>query len=77
MYMTHLFILSAYDHLRGPLHPGDLTAFTMRLVTVLGLTILLCLLTRYLIELPAISLRRFVLTKPASKAEIASSLVTQ
>jgi peptidoglycan/LPS O-acetylase OafA/YrhL len=77
MYMTHLFILAAYDRLRGPLHPGDLTAFTMRLVTVLGLTILLCLLTRYLIELPAISLRRFVLTKPASKAEIESSLVTQ
>ena len=31
---------------------------------VLGISIALCLVSRYLIELPAMSLRRFVLAKP-------------
>ncbi len=77
MYMTHLYLLTAYDHLRGPLPSGNLAAYNERFFGVLGLTILLCLLTRYLIELPATSLRRFVLNKPARKAEIESSLLTQ
>ncbi|RSL16831.1 peptidoglycan/LPS O-acetylase OafA/YrhL [Edaphobacter aggregans] len=77
MYMTHIYILLAYDHLRGPLLPGNLVSFATRFFGVLALTILLCLLTRYLIELPAISLRRFVLTKPTPKAEIESTLLTQ
>ena len=61
VYMIHTYVLMAYDHLRGPLSPGDLTAYTIRFVTVLGISVLLSLLTYYLIERPALSLRKYVL----------------
>jgi peptidoglycan/LPS O-acetylase OafA/YrhL len=61
VYMIHLYVLMAYDHLRGPLPPGDLTAYTFRFVTVLGISVLLSLLTYYLVERPALSLRKYVL----------------
>jgi peptidoglycan/LPS O-acetylase OafA/YrhL len=64
MYMTHLYVMRSYDALHGPLQPGDNLAYASRLFAVLSVTIALCLLTRYLIELPAISLRRFVLSSP-------------
>ena len=65
MYMVHLYVLLAYDHLRGELRPGDTTGYALRFFAVLSITIGLCLLTRYLIELPAMSLRRYVLVRPA------------
>ena len=65
MYMTHLYVLDFYDYLRGTLNVGDNPAYALRFFSVLGITIVLCILSRYLIELPAISLRRFVLTRPA------------
>jgi peptidoglycan/LPS O-acetylase OafA/YrhL len=65
MYMVHLYVMRAYDHFHGALMPGDLSAYTVRFFVVLGITIAACLFSRYLIELPAISLRRFVLSKPA------------
>ncbi|WP_348267476.1 acyltransferase [Edaphobacter sp. DSM 109919] len=61
VYMIHTYVLMAYDHLRGPLSPGNLTAYTIRFVTVLGISVLLSLLTYYLIERPALSLRKYVL----------------
>jgi peptidoglycan/LPS O-acetylase OafA/YrhL len=66
MYMTHMYVLMLYDHLRGKLHTGDNAGYFLRFVTVLSATIVLCLLTRYLIELPAMSLRKYVLSKPRS-----------
>jgi peptidoglycan/LPS O-acetylase OafA/YrhL len=65
MYMTHAYVMAMYDHLRGALVAGDTTAYWVRFFSVLAATIAVCLLSRYLIELPAISLRRFVLAKPA------------
>ncbi|MEO6981982.1 MAG: acyltransferase [Edaphobacter sp.] len=65
MYMTHLYVLMAYDHFRGPLHPGDTPSYALRFVAVLGITIVLCVITRYVVELPAISLRKHVLARPA------------
>ena len=53
MYMMHFYVLLAYDHLRGPLAPGDYSSYTLRFVAILGITIALCLLSRYLVELPA------------------------
>ena len=72
LYMTHLYILQAYDHLRGPLIANDLTAYLIRFFTVAAFTIGLCLVSRHLIELPAASLRRFVLksqSNPASETK--------
>ncbi len=62
LYMTHMYVLILYDRLHGGLHTGDNVGYLLRLITVLGATVLLCLLTRYLIELPALSLRKYVLT---------------
>lgn len=64
MYMTHLYVLLAYDHLRGALAAGDYTAYVIRFVAVFALTVLLCVLIRYLIELPAMRLRKYVLAHP-------------
>jgi hypothetical protein len=55
----------AYDHLRGALLVGDYSSYVLRFLAIFGSTIALCLLTRYLVELPAMSLRRYVLAKPA------------
>ncbi len=75
MYMTHTYVLLAYNTLQGPPATGNVYALALRFFTVLGLTIALCLLTRYLVELPAMSLRRFVLSKPAPPAEIEAPLL--
>ena len=73
-YMTHLYVLMAYTHFVGELTPGDVQGYCMRLFGVLALTVIACLISRYLIELPAMSLRRFVLHRPAPTAEIQEPL---
>jgi peptidoglycan/LPS O-acetylase OafA/YrhL len=65
MYMTHIYVMYAYDHLRGTLTVGDYSSYVLRFLAIFGITIALCLLTRYLVELPAMSLRKYVLAKPA------------
>ncbi len=62
LYMVHLYVLAVFDHLRGPLAAGDTGAYLVRFATILATTIVLCLVSRYVIELPANSLRRFVLS---------------
>jgi peptidoglycan/LPS O-acetylase OafA/YrhL len=64
MYMIHLYVMEEYDRLRGGLPVGDNAAYTVRFACILAGSIAFCLLSRYLIELPAISLRRFVLVRP-------------
>lgn len=65
MYMIHAYVMGEYDSLRGPLTSGDVRAYALRFFCILGITIALSLLSRYLVELPAMSLRRFVLAKPS------------
>jgi peptidoglycan/LPS O-acetylase OafA/YrhL len=65
MYMTHLYVMFSYDHIRSQLIPGDNLAYTLRFFAILGITIVLCVLIRYCIELPALRLRKYVLAKPA------------
>lgn len=62
-YMTHFYVMTAYTHLAGPLRDGDVLAYTIRLLLVAAITIALCLVSRYAIELPAISLRKYVLKR--------------
>ena len=66
MYMIHTYVLMFYDHLRGPMQPGDNTAYSIRFLAIFMSTIAISLLSRYLIELPAMSLRKYVLTRPRS-----------
>ncbi len=65
MYMSHTYVMRIYDDWRGPLRPGNTLAYCMRIAVVLGATVLICILSRYALELPFISLRRYVLRKPA------------
>jgi peptidoglycan/LPS O-acetylase OafA/YrhL len=65
MYMIHLYVMEIYDRLCGGLRVGNSAAYMVRFFCILAGTIAVCLLSRYLIELPAISLRRFVLARPA------------
>lgn len=61
IYMIHGYVLWVYDRYVAHPNPGDLAAYSLRLFTVLGVTIVLSLLSRHLLELPAMSLRRYVL----------------
>jgi peptidoglycan/LPS O-acetylase OafA/YrhL len=72
-YMFHIFVRDAYDHLRGPLRPNDLAGYFMRIAVVLAITIVLTLISRYALELPILSLRRYVLNRPTKQA-VAESL---
>ncbi len=65
LYMLHLYVMEFYDRLHGVPQVGNDLAYALRFAWVLGGTLALCLVSRYAIELPAISLRRFVLARPA------------
>jgi len=56
---------------------GDNFALALRFFVVLAATIALSLLSRYALELPTTSLRRYVLKKPAPPAEIESPLLAE
>ncbi len=64
MYMMHLYVLHLYDHYAPVLAGGDVAGFGRRLLIVFCATVVLSLVSRYVLELPAASLRRFVLHKP-------------
>ena len=73
-YMLHLFVLEAYDHLRpSPPVGNDLTFFS-RLFAVLSISVAAALASRYLIELPALSLRKRVLRSPSPPPITSESL---
>jgi peptidoglycan/LPS O-acetylase OafA/YrhL len=67
-YMVHIFVINAYDHLRDPLRTNDLTGYFVRIAVVLCITIGITLITRYTIELPIMSLRKYVLYRPTKPA---------
>ncbi|MCU1319096.1 MAG: putative acyltransferase, partial [Edaphobacter sp.] len=77
LYMIHLYVMRAYDHIRGPLPIGDTRAYAIRILVVFAITIVASLLSRYLVELPALSLRKHVLKKPAPEAEIETPIFTR
>ncbi len=74
-YMTHAYVMEFYDRFAGPLPEGRPSVFALRFVIVLVVTTGVCLLTRYLLELPALSLRRYVLARPTPKPESAEPLI--
>ena len=68
-YMVQLYVIAAYDNLRRGLQPGDVRGYWIRMVIIFTITLALSLLSRYLIELPAMRLRRYVLKHPHLEAE--------
>ncbi|HMF62558.1 MAG TPA: acyltransferase [Edaphobacter sp.] len=77
LYMIHLYVMGAYDHIRGPLPIGDTRAYATRILVVFAITIVASLLSRYLVELPALSLRKHVLKKTAPEAETEAPIFTR
>lgn len=67
-YMFHIFVRDWYDHLRGPLRPDDLTGYFVRIAVVMAITVALTLISRYALELPIMSLRKYVLHRPTKPA---------
>ncbi len=61
MYMSHAFVMQLYDYWHGPMQTGDMVAYGSRLGIVFGFTVALCLVSRYALELPFMSLRKIVL----------------
>jgi peptidoglycan/LPS O-acetylase OafA/YrhL len=72
-YMIHFYVMMVYDKF-FPLTAGDTRSYVVRLGGMFVITIALCLLSRYLIELPVLSLRKHVLKQPAPAAEMQAPL---
>ena len=70
-YMTHAYILGYYDSYADPPHPLQAKSYLLRIAVILGASVALSTLSRYVVELPAISLRRYVLSRPTPPPEIA------
>ena len=69
LYMLHFFVLEAYDHLFGAPTPStSATGYWLRIVAVLSVSVVFSLLSRYCIELPAMSLRPLVLRARSDEA---------
>ncbi len=68
-YMTHVYVLVLYDRWHAPILPGDTRQYLLRLVATFVLTTAVSLISRYLIELPALSLRRLILPPTIPPAE--------
>ena len=61
LYMLHFYVLQVWDHVAGaPVNTSN-TAFAERTLGILGISLALALLSRYVLELPALRLRRYVL----------------
>ena len=75
-YMLHLFVLEGYDHLRPLPAAGDNPAYLLRVIVVLAGTTAAALVSRYAIELPALSLRKYVLRAPSPPPVTSESLNT-
>jgi peptidoglycan/LPS O-acetylase OafA/YrhL len=76
-YMTHAYVMEFYDRFAGPLPPERFAPYALRLFSVLAISVGVCLLSRYLIELPAVSLRKYVLRRPTPAPEIAEPLLPE
>lgn len=68
-YMTHVYVLVLYDRWRGPVMAGDLRHYLVRIAVTFFATTAVSLLSRYAIELPALSLRRLILPPTIPPAE--------
>ena len=74
-YVLHLFVIEVYDHFWPAPADANNRAYAVRMVLTLAVTMVLSLLSRFLIELPALSLRRRVLShsEPPAETELADS----
>jgi peptidoglycan/LPS O-acetylase OafA/YrhL len=63
MYMVHEYMMGFYQRYFGIVQVGDVKGLVLRFLLILGATTTIAVTSRYLLELPAMSLRRYVLRK--------------
>jgi len=64
LYISNGYAVLVYDHLRGPMHTGNMRQYAIRAAAVFAATLIVCIFSRHLIELPAMSLRKRLLRRP-------------
>ncbi len=65
VYMLHGYVVQVWDHVAGEPDGTRDGAFLIRTISIFAISIGLALVSRYLIELPSLSLRRYVLPPKA------------
>ena len=63
MYLFNEYVIWYFDSSRAHIHVGSTSGYFARFLVILAVTVALSLISRYVIELPAMSLRRFVLRR--------------
>lgn len=66
MYMAHTFVMRIYDHFTGFTQSGSSYLYCRRFLVVLFATVILCIISRYALELPVQSLRKYIL-RPSNR----------
>lgn len=71
LYMIHDGVLEVYDRYLGQPAPGHTSVLLLRFVVALVVRLMLCVISRYALELPAMSPRKRVLShwNPAAETE--------
>ncbi|MGC1871006.1 MAG: acyltransferase [Acidobacteriaceae bacterium] len=73
LYMSQTYILRTYDEWRHPFLPDSWSGYWVRIAIVLPAAIAVCVVSRYALELPFMSLRKYVLRRrPTLKTAYAS-----
>ena len=65
LYIANSYTVIGYDRLFGPMETGNMRQYATRAAAVIAATVSICVLSRYALELPAMSLRRHVLRGPS------------
>ena len=63
LYVCHMYVMKIYDHFEGPLQANNMQQLLVRFLIVFAVSFAVCVIARYAIELPAMSLRKHVLRK--------------
>jgi peptidoglycan/LPS O-acetylase OafA/YrhL len=63
LYIANGYAVIVYDRFMGPMQTGNMSQYAIRAASVFAATITVCLLSRFLIEQPAMSLRKHVLRR--------------
>jgi peptidoglycan/LPS O-acetylase OafA/YrhL len=69
LYMVHLDVVRTYDRVFGWPSSSNFGQVLLRIFIALSVTVLVCVGSRYLLELPAMSLRKRVLSHRSQSAE--------
>jgi peptidoglycan/LPS O-acetylase OafA/YrhL len=69
LYMVHLNVARAYDRIFGQPSSSHFEQVLLKMFVALAVSVLLSLVSRYVLELPALSLRKRVLSHPSPTAD--------